>query len=119
MEFSNRVSGQCDSRGYMIERLTVCSQTSVRSGKLLEMGKGFCASDGLLGEDLADIITRCCKKRVRLAKHTHQDTDGCRNFRSTSPHSLMMALPLSFHERTRPLAPLDLASFSVRAPTSL
>ncbi|KAK3332047.1 hypothetical protein B0T19DRAFT_93358 [Cercophora scortea] len=38
-------------------------QTSVRGGRLCGMGKGFLAADGLLGQDLGDIIELACKKR--------------------------------------------------------
>ncbi|KAK3316320.1 hypothetical protein B0H66DRAFT_576255 [Apodospora peruviana] len=38
-------------------------QTSARGGKLQGMGKGFLAENGLLGQDLGDIINLACKKK--------------------------------------------------------
>ncbi|KAJ8117845.1 hypothetical protein OPT61_g1043 [Boeremia exigua] len=38
-------------------------QTSARSGNLLEMGKGFHATDGILGQDLSELIMAPCRKR--------------------------------------------------------
>ena len=38
-------------------------QTSPRSGKLLAMGKGFCATLGVEGQDLSDLIMRACSRR--------------------------------------------------------
>lgn len=38
-------------------------QTSLRSGLLLEMGKGFLAAQGLLGQDLGDLLQEACKRR--------------------------------------------------------
>lgn len=35
---------------------------SLRSGKLQAMGKGFMANEGLLGQDLGEILTASCKK---------------------------------------------------------
>ncbi|KAF2429161.1 actin-like ATPase domain-containing protein [Tothia fuscella] len=44
-------------------------QTSVRGATLLDMGKGFCATKGVLGQDIRDLIMRACRKKnlnVRL-----------------------------------------------------
>jgi len=38
-------------------------QTSLRSGLLQGMGKGFLAADGLLGQDLGDLIQDSCSRR--------------------------------------------------------
>lgn len=38
-------------------------QTSTRSGRLLQMGKGFAASDGLQDQDLGVLITEACKRK--------------------------------------------------------
>lgn len=38
-------------------------QTSVRSGKVISMGKGFLCSNGTEGEELADLIMEACQKR--------------------------------------------------------
>ncbi|KAK0385150.1 hypothetical protein NLU13_7628 [Sarocladium strictum] len=38
-------------------------QTSLGGGKLGPMGKGFLANEGLLGEDLGDILRRACHNR--------------------------------------------------------
>ncbi|PSN66967.1 actin-like ATPase domain-containing protein [Corynespora cassiicola Philippines] len=38
-------------------------QTSIRSGNLLAMGKGFRASEGTLGQDLSELIMAPCRKR--------------------------------------------------------
>ncbi|KAI9661177.1 MAG: hypothetical protein M1821_009504 [Bathelium mastoideum] len=37
-------------------------QTSIRSGTLLQMGKGFCATHGVQGSDLGDLIMQACTK---------------------------------------------------------
>jgi hexokinase len=39
-----------------------CRQTSLKSGRVHPMGKGFRASDGLVGSDLADIIETACDR---------------------------------------------------------
>jgi hexokinase len=41
---------------------SLCRQTSLRSGLLQEMGKGFLAADGLIGQDLGDIIQDSCSR---------------------------------------------------------
>lgn len=38
-------------------------QTSIRSGNLLAMGKGFRATEGTLGQDLSELIMAPCRKR--------------------------------------------------------
>lgn len=38
-------------------------QTSQTSGKILPMGKGFRATDGVEGEDLSELIMRSCKRQ--------------------------------------------------------
>jgi hexokinase len=38
-------------------------QTSPRTGKLLAMGKGFCATHGVEGEDLSELIMTSCRAR--------------------------------------------------------
>ncbi|KAI9756117.1 MAG: 18S rRNA maturation protein [Chaenotheca gracillima] len=38
-------------------------QTSIRSGTLLGMGKGFYAAHGVLGQDLGDLIMQACQRR--------------------------------------------------------
>jgi hexokinase len=38
-------------------------QTSPRTGKLLAMGKGFCATHGCEGDDLSGLIMRSCNKK--------------------------------------------------------
>ncbi|EMC92677.1 hypothetical protein BAUCODRAFT_37578 [Baudoinia panamericana UAMH 10762] len=38
-------------------------QTSPRTGKLLAMGKGFCATHGVEGQDLSELIMRSCRAR--------------------------------------------------------
>lgn len=44
--------------------LTLIRQTSSRSANLLDMGKGFRATEGLLGQDLSELIMAPCRKRV-------------------------------------------------------
>jgi hexokinase len=52
---------------FVSSRLTIYRrQTSIRSGILLEMGKGFSASEGILGDDISKLIERSCRKRVSL-----------------------------------------------------
>ncbi|KAF2499999.1 actin-like ATPase domain-containing protein [Lophium mytilinum] len=38
-------------------------QTSIRSGMLLSMGKGFLATEGTLGQDLGELIMKSCQER--------------------------------------------------------
>ncbi|CBX99840.1 hypothetical protein IAQ61_002926 [Plenodomus lingam] len=38
-------------------------QTSIRAANLLDMGKGFRATEGLLGQDLSELIMAPCRKR--------------------------------------------------------
>jgi hypothetical protein len=38
----------------------------VRSGAMLEMGKGFRADKGVVGVDVAELIVQACQKRVCL-----------------------------------------------------
>ncbi|KAF1947920.1 actin-like ATPase domain-containing protein [Clathrospora elynae] len=38
-------------------------QTSIHSARLLDMGKGFRATEGLLGQDLTELIMAPCRKR--------------------------------------------------------
>lgn len=38
-------------------------QTSTRSGSLLAMGKGFCATHGIEGQDMCELIMQSCQKR--------------------------------------------------------
>ncbi|TKA76468.1 hypothetical protein B0A49_02232 [Cryomyces minteri] len=38
-------------------------QTSIRSGKLLAMGKGFCATHGVAGQDLGSLIMHACRRK--------------------------------------------------------
>lgn len=41
--------------------------TSLRSGRIHGMGKGFRAMEGLLGADLADVLQGACDRRVCLS----------------------------------------------------
>lgn len=53
-----------------------CRQTSLRSGLLMEMGKGFQANHGLMGQDLGDLLQEACEQRVsdqRLPVPNHFD----------------------------------------------
>lgn len=43
-------------------------QTSPRSGKLLAMGKGFCATHGCEGDDLSELIMRSCNKKASTSR---------------------------------------------------
>ena len=45
-------------------QLMLSSQTSMKSGNVLGMGKGFHCSEYLIGRDLGDIITRACQRAV-------------------------------------------------------
>ena len=44
--------------------LILRSQTSIRSGTVLGMGKGFKCSDFVVNQDLADIIDQACQRAV-------------------------------------------------------
>lgn len=50
-------------------------QTSIRSGMLLAMGKDFCATEGVLGRDLGDLIMESCNKLVSTAMRESEDSD--------------------------------------------
>lgn len=39
------------------------NQTSLRSGEIQGMGKGFCANHGLLGADLGNVIEEACQRK--------------------------------------------------------
>ena len=39
-------------------------QTSVRSGRILSMGKGFRCSETVLGRDLGEVLTQACRRAV-------------------------------------------------------
>ncbi|EEH38915.1 hexokinase-1 [Paracoccidioides lutzii Pb01] len=38
-------------------------QTSIRSGRVISMGKGFLCSDGTVGDDLSELIMDACRER--------------------------------------------------------
>lgn len=38
-------------------------QTSIRSGRVIAMGKGFRCSNGTVGDDLSELITEACRER--------------------------------------------------------
>lgn len=59
-------------------------QTSHRSGRLMEMGKGFSAADGLIKQDLGKLIQDCCRDR---GLNVHLDAiinDSSASFLSTA-----------------------------------
>lgn len=43
------------------------SQTSIRSGNVLGMGKGFHCSKDVLAHDLSEIIEKACQRAVRCS----------------------------------------------------
>ena len=47
--------------------LILQSQTSIRSGTVLGMGKGFRCSDYVVDQDLAGIIDQACQRAVRFS----------------------------------------------------
>lgn len=53
------------SRTLQARRLMDGSQTSIRSGNVLGMGKGFRCSDTIKNQDLSDIIHAACQRQVR------------------------------------------------------
>ncbi|CAD6582885.1 MAG: hypothetical protein ASARMPRED_001094 [Alectoria sarmentosa] len=46
-------------------------QTSIRSGNVLGMGKGFQCSEHLIGRDLGEIITKACQHAVFTPSYVH------------------------------------------------
>ncbi|KAL2016870.1 hypothetical protein VTK56DRAFT_2904 [Thermocarpiscus australiensis] len=66
----HRTIGQDSEKGHSPDRPLLMGlawsfpieQTSSKGGKLLGMGKGFLANEGLIGEDLGDIIKLACQK---------------------------------------------------------
>ena len=45
-------------------RAELSRQTSMTSGIILEMGKGFNASVGILGQDIGTLLLDACKRKV-------------------------------------------------------
>ena len=45
------------------------SQTSIRSGNVLGMGKNFICSNAVKGHDLGEMITHACKRAVGAPVH--------------------------------------------------
>lgn len=50
---------------YRVIANLVARQTSVRSGRILSMGKGFLCSGALVGQDLGELMTQACSRAVR------------------------------------------------------
>lgn len=60
----NHINGTIDARLPMgLAWSFPVEQTSPRSGRLLAMGKGFCATHGCEGDDLSELIMRSCNKK--------------------------------------------------------
>ncbi|KAK3073445.1 N-acetylglucosamine kinase 1 [Teratosphaeriaceae sp. CCFEE 6253] len=60
----NRINGTTNARLRMgLAWSFPVEQTSPRSGKLLAMGKGFCATHGVEGQDLSELIMHSCRAR--------------------------------------------------------
>lgn len=50
-------------RAYPLTQPPFCSQNSIKSGVIHDMGKGFHAADGLIGQDLGQVIKTACKSK--------------------------------------------------------
>lgn len=61
MEFSYRVSARHRAFAAWQQANIITRQTSLGSGKLQGMGKGFYANKGLIGQDLKDIVRLACQ----------------------------------------------------------
>lgn len=60
----NLIQGTSDARLQMGMAWSFpIEQTSPSSGRLLRMGKGFCADHGVEGQDLGELIMHACRKR--------------------------------------------------------
>ena len=60
----NHINGTRDARLQMgLAWSFPVEQTSPRSGRLLAMGKGFCATHGVEGQDLSELIMQSCRAR--------------------------------------------------------
>ncbi len=60
----NHINGTTDARVRMgLAWSFPVDQTSPRSGRLLAMGKGFCATHGVEGHDLSELIMHSCRAR--------------------------------------------------------
>ncbi len=71
--------------GVWVSVLTTYRETSIHSGRLLDMGKGFSATMGVLGEDLGELVMRACRAKVRNLFRTagnHFLTQGNRTLTS-------------------------------------
>lgn len=48
-----------------------CRQRSIRDGDLLQMGKDFRSADGLIGQNLADLVSAACQRKVSPSWQRH------------------------------------------------
>ena len=55
--------------------LTSRSQTSMRTGGLLGMGKGFACSSSILGQDLGEVLEQACRRRVSCFSSTDRHAE--------------------------------------------
>jgi len=60
----NRISGTTNAKLHMgLAWSFPIEQTSPRTGRLCAMGKGFCASHGVQGQDLSELVMISCRAR--------------------------------------------------------
>ncbi|KAL1842245.1 hypothetical protein VTJ49DRAFT_5723 [Mycothermus thermophilus] len=94
-------------------------QTSSRGGKLCAMGKGFLANEGLMGEDLGDIIQIACRKQgvhVELAAIVNDSSAALLSEAYSNPStrfSLVLGTGVNIAAHL-PVATIDAPKFGTR-----
>ncbi|KAK5733694.1 N-acetylglucosamine kinase 1 [Elasticomyces elasticus] len=97
-------------------------QTSPRSGKLLAMGKGFCATHGVEGQDLSELIMHSCRARKLNVDMRAIVNDGAATLLSQAYRDPTTRMSLILGTGTNaavflPCSALGIGKFGVR-PTS-
>lgn len=85
-------------------------QTSAKSGELLKMGKGFAATIGVQGQDLAELIMRPCRQRglnVQL-QSTINDSEASLLAQAYRNSTTRMSLILGTGTNAAALLPVDI-----------
>ncbi|KAK5125619.1 hypothetical protein LTR85_011893 [Meristemomyces frigidus] len=81
----NHINGTQDARLQMgLAWSFPVEQTSPRSGRLLAMGKGFKATQGVEGEDLSELVMRSCRARALNVEMRAIVNDGAATLLSQS-----------------------------------
>ncbi|KAF1987208.1 actin-like ATPase domain-containing protein [Aulographum hederae CBS 113979] len=94
-------------------------QTSIRSGNLLDMGKGFRAMQGLKGQDLGDLIMKACRAKNLNVRMDAMVNDSSATLLSKAYRDSSTGLALILGTGTNcavhlPVSALSHAKFGVR-----